>query len=170
MVIEEPISRSKSNQEQLIQALQERLRDFGLTKNESKIYVFLSKNGATKAIKIAQEEKIPRTETYHLLSTLEKKGIVKTSVQRPTRFSAVTIEKAIESIIDNQQKKIEELKLLKYDMIELWNSFLKIRGSKRSDVLKFESNMKKYPKPSRIKPSFESNLEDLREKSDVLDN
>jgi len=170
MEIEEPISNSKSNQDHLIMALQEKLRDFGLTKNESKIYVFLSKNGATKAIKIAQEEKIPRTETYHLLSTLEKKGIVKTSIQRPTRFSAVNIEKAIESIIENQQKKIEELKLLKYDMIELWNSFLKIRGNKKSDILKFESKMKKYPKASKMKPSFESSLQDLREKSDVLDN
>ena len=52
-----------------------------------------------KAIEICTEEEIPRTETYHLLSTLETKGIVTASIQRPTRFSSVKIEKAIESII-----------------------------------------------------------------------
>ena len=39
MEIEETIAKSESNQHQLVLALQEKLRDFGLTKNESKIYV-----------------------------------------------------------------------------------------------------------------------------------
>jgi len=108
MEVEETIANSRGNRDELVLALQGKLRDFGLTKNESKIFVFLSKNGPKKAIEISSEEKIPRTETYHLLSTLEAKGIITMSIQRPTKFSAVTIEKAIESIIHNQQKKIEE--------------------------------------------------------------
>lgn len=170
MGIEQPISNSKSNQDLLIQVLQEKLRDFGLTNNESRIYLFLSKTGPSKALKIAEEEGIPRTETYHLLSTLEHKGIVIPSIQRPTKFSAVVIEKAIDAIIDNQQKKIEELKLLKYDMTELWNSFQKIRGSKKSDISKFKSTMKKYVDSNKMKSSFKRNLEELREKSDLFDN
>ena len=108
MEIEEPIANNKSNQEHLVLALQEKLRDFGLTKNESKIYVFLSKYGPKKAIEISSDEKIPRTETYHLLASLEMKGIVESSIQRPTKFSAVIIEKAIESIIQNQQKRMQK--------------------------------------------------------------
>ncbi len=170
MVIEEPIASSDSNQEQLILALQEKLRDFGLTKNESKIYVFLSKHGPKKAIEISEEERIPRTETYHLLSTLEIKGIVTASIQRPTRFSAATIEKAIESIIHNQEKKIEDLKILKQDMVDLWNSFQNIRENNKSDILKFESRMKKYAKSGKMGMSFKRNLKELRQKSDMLDN
>ena len=151
MVTEEAIARSASNQDQLILALQEKLRDFGLTRNESKIYVFLSKNGPKKAIEISNEERIPRTETYHLLSTLETKGIITASIQRPTRFSAVKIESAIESIIENQQKKIEELKILKNDMIELWNSFQNISRNNKSDISKFKSRMKKYAKSTKLK-------------------
>jgi len=170
MGVEEPISSSKSNQDQLLQVLQEKLHDFGLTKNESKIYLFLSKSGPSKAIKITDSEKIPRTETYHLLSTLEEKGIVKPSIQRPTRFSAVVIEQAIDSIIENQQKKIEDLKLLKHDMIKLWNSYQKIRVNKTSDMVKFKSTMKKYTDSSKIASSFTRDLEELREKSDMFDN
>jgi len=151
MVTEEAIASSSSNQDQLILALQEKLRDFGLTRNESKIYVFLSKNGPKKAKEISNQERIPRTETYHLLSTLETKGIITASIQRPTRFSAIKIEGAIESIIENQQQKIEELKILKNDMIELWNSFQNIRRNNKSDISKFESRMKKYSKSTKLK-------------------
>ena len=158
MEIEEAIARSRGNQEELVLALQEKLRDFGLTKNESKIYVFLSKSGPKKAIEISTEEKIPRTETYHLLSNLETKGIVEPSVEKPTRFSAVKIEKAIESIIRNQEKKIGELKILKNDMVELWNSFQNIRKSTKSEMSKFESAMRKYAKSDRLRKNFQRSL------------
>jgi len=158
MEIEEAIARSDSNQEQLVLVLQERLRDFGLTKNESKIYIFLSKSGPKKAIEISTEEKIPRTETYHLLSNLEIKGIVEPSVEKPTRFTAVVIEKAIESIIRNHETKIGELKILKNDMVELWNSFQKIRKITKSDVSKFESKMRKYAKSDRLRKNFQRSL------------
>jgi sugar-specific transcriptional regulator TrmB len=130
----------------------------------------LSKKGPKKAIEISKEESIPRTETYHLLSTLEAKGIVSVSIQRPTSFSAVKIEQAIESIINSQQEKIEELKILKHDMIELWNSFQNIRQNNKSDVSKFESRMKKYSKSSRVKTNFKRNLKEMRRKSDMFDN
>jgi len=152
--VEEPIARSIRNQEELVLALQEKLRDFGLTKNESKIYVFLSKSGPKKAIEISTEEKIPRTETYHLLSNLEAKGIITPSIQKPTIFSAVTIEKAIESILHNQQKKIEDLKILKNNMVELWNSFQNIRKSTKTEISKFESAMRKYAKSERLRKNF----------------
>jgi len=158
MEIEEAIARSDSNQEQLVLALQEKLRDFGLTKNESKIYVFLSKSGPKKAIQISAEERIPRTETYHLLSNLEIKGIVEPSVEKPTRFSAIEIEKAIESIIRDQETKIRELKILKTDMVELWNSFQKIRKNTKSDLSKFESAMKKYAKSNKLRKNFQRSL------------
>ncbi len=167
---EETIARSIDNQGALILALQEKLRDFGLTKNESKIYIFLSKNGPKKAIEISREESIPRTETYHLLSNLENKGIITPSIQRPTRFSAVMIEKAIESIIENQLKRIDELKLLKDDMVDLWNSFQNIRHNSKSDFLKFEAAMKKYAKSDRLRANFKRNLKEMRHKSDMLDN
>ncbi len=170
MVVEKPIASSRDNQDHLVLALQERLQDFGLTKNESKLYIFLSKSGPRKAIEISRGEKIPRTETYHLLSNLETKGIVEQSVEKPTRFSAVTIEKAIESIIHNQEKKIGELKILKNDMVELWNSFQHIRKSTKSDRSKFESAVRKYAESRQFRLDFKRSLKKMRQKSDVLDN
>ena len=170
METEEAIAKSSSNQKELALALQEKLRDFGLTKIEAKIYVYLSKAGPQKAIEISRNEKIPRTETYHLLSNLELKGIVVPSIQKPTRFSAVEIKEAIESIIENQLKKIEELKILKNDMIDLWNSYQSIRSYSKADISKFENAMRKYAKADQLRKDFHSNLKRLKQKSDMLDN
>jgi predicted DNA-binding transcriptional regulator len=158
VIVEEPIANSNSNQDQLVLALKEKLRDFGLTKNESKIYVFLSKNGPKKAIEISIEEKIPRTETYHLLSNLEAKGIITPSIHKPTMFSSVTIENAIESILQNQQKKIEDLKILKHDMIELWNSFQNMRSHTKSEISKFESSLRKHARARKLRTNSKRNL------------
>ena len=170
MEAEESISNSISNQEQIIIALKEKLRDFGLTKNESKIYIYLSKVGPQKAIKISVDENIPRTEAYHLLSNLENKGIVIPSIQKPTRFAAVEIEKAIESIIENQLKKIEELKLLKEDMVDLWRSFEKMSNYSKAEVSKFESAMKKYAKSEALRKDLKTKIKKMKQKSDMLDN
>jgi len=139
---------------ELVLALQERLQDFGVTKNESKIYVFLSKHGTKKAIEISREEKIPRTVTYHLLTTLEAKGIITPTFDRPKRFSAVTIEKTIESILHNKQKKIEGLKILEQDMMELWNLFQNMMNHTKPEISKFESTFEKYSKSERLKKFF----------------
>jgi len=119
---------------ELVLALQEKLQDFGLTKNESKIYLFLSEHGEKKAIEISREEKMPRTEIYRLVANLEAKGIIIPTFYRPTRFSAVTIEKAIESILHSKQKRIEDLKILEHDMIELWNLFQNMRNHTKPEI------------------------------------
>lgn len=170
MVTEEAIANSISNQKELVLALREKLRDFGLTKNECKIYIYLSRAGPQKAIEISRNEGIPRTETYHLLSNLELKGIVVPSIQKPTRFSAVSIEEAIESIIKNQEKRIQELKILKNDMVSLWQSFQSIRKYTKSDISKFENAMKKYAKADEMRKSFRNNITKMKPKSDMLDN
>jgi len=139
---------------ELFLALQGKLQDFGVTKNESKVYVFLSKHGPKKAMDISREEKIPRTATYHLLTSLEAKGIITPILDRPTRFSAVTIEKVIESILRNKQRKIEGLKILEQDMIELWNLFQNMMNHTKPEISKFESPFEKYAKSEILKKFF----------------
>ena len=118
MEVEETIANSRGNRDELVLALQGKLRDFGLTKNESKIFVFLSKNGPKKAIEISSEEKIPRTETYHLLSTLQQKGIIFSIFGKPTKFNAVGIEESLSILVNNEKNRITELDLGKESIIK----------------------------------------------------
>jgi len=155
---------------ELVLALQKKLQDFGMTKRESKIYIFLSIHGPKKARDISRDEKIHRTQTYHLLLNLKAKGIITPSIQKPTMFSAVPIEKVIESILYNRQKKIEDLKILKQDMIVLWNSLQNMRTLTKPEISKYESSFKKYAESTKFRADFKQNLKKMRQKSDMLDN
>lgn len=43
------------------------LKEFGLSENETKVYLALTKTGESTAQNIAKNAGLPRTTTYHLL-------------------------------------------------------------------------------------------------------
>ena len=106
--------------EQIANSVQEMLMKLGLTKNESKLYIYLNKNGLKEAKEIAQYQKIPRTQTYHLLTGLQNKGIVTETFARPTKFEGIELESALDILINYKQKRIEELQLMRSELSELW--------------------------------------------------
>ena len=106
--------------EQIANSVQEMLIKLGLTQNESKIYLYLNKNGSTKARDVAQNQKMPRTQIYHLLNALQNKGIIIETSERPTKFEGIELESALDILIDYKQKRIEELQLMRSELSELW--------------------------------------------------
>ena len=55
-------------------------------------------------------------------------------------------------------------------MIDLWNTFQSLSFNKKSDILKFESAMKKYAKSSKSKTNIKNKLKQIKRKSEMLDN
>ena len=96
------------------------LVNYDLTPNQSKVYLFLSKIGIKTASEISKALKIPRTETYHLLSTLQQKGIIFSIFGKPTKFNAVGIEESLEILVNNEKNRINELEAGKDRIIKLW--------------------------------------------------
>ncbi len=94
---------------------------YDLTPNQSKVYLFLSKIGIKTASEISKALKIPRTETYHLLSTLQQKGIIFSVFGKPTKFNAVGLEESLEILVNNEKSRIYELEAGKDSLIRLWN-------------------------------------------------
>jgi len=108
--------------DQISNFMQEILQKLGLTQNESKVYLYLNKNGSKKAKEIAQDQKIPRTQTYHLLTALQNKGMLTIISDRPTRFEGIELERALDILINNEQKRIEDLQLMSSELCELWKA------------------------------------------------
>ena len=114
--------------EQIANSAYEMLDRLGLTLNESKVYIYLNKNGSKKANDISQNQKIPRTQTYHLLNELQKKGMVTVISGTPAKFKGIEFEKVLNIFIKNELnifiknelKKIEELQLMKDELSESW--------------------------------------------------
>ena len=71
--------------------------------------MFLNKNGIETASEISRILEIPRAETYRILSTLQRKGVVFSTFGKPTKFNAVGIEEVLEIISDKIKNKISVL-------------------------------------------------------------
>lgn len=97
------------------------LLEFGLTQNQARVYLFLSKNSQKSAPEISKSLKIPRTETYHLLNGLQSKGITIATFGKPTKFQAVPFEKSIAILVSNERTRIDELEKQTLYMISQWN-------------------------------------------------
>jgi len=97
------------------------LLEFGLTQNQARVYLFLSKNTSRSAPEISHILKIPRTETYHLLNGLQSKGITIAAFGKPTKFQAVPFDKSINILVNNERSRIDELEKKSLYMISQWN-------------------------------------------------
>jgi HTH-type transcriptional regulator, sugar sensing transcriptional regulator len=124
--------RDQTYNKQLV-TIEETLARFGLLKNEIKVYLYLARSGEKKAGEIAENISLHRTETYRLLRDLEKKGIVFSIFEKPLKFTAVPLGKAIDLLIDAQKIQIKRLEQEKATILELWQSIpqLKVLGAKK---------------------------------------
>jgi len=94
---------------------------FGLSQNQSKTFLFLSKSGPKTASQISKLLSLPRTETYHILTQLQSRGIVITDFEKPAKFETVAIENAIKILVENERIRIDELVSSTDEILSLWN-------------------------------------------------
>ncbi|MDE1729049.1 MAG: hypothetical protein KGH81_07740 [Thaumarchaeota archaeon] len=107
--------------ETLIEKLKIELSKFGLTSNQSKVFLFLEKYGPSAAAQVSKSLKIPRTETYHLLTNLQNRGIVLASFQHPLKFTALPLDKAIGVLIGAEKERVKQLEYQEKSLVDLWS-------------------------------------------------
>lgn len=140
MTITETVEEGLFQAENPIHELNRMLVRYDLTPNQAKVYLFLSKIGIKTASEISKALKIPRTETYHLLSTLQQKGIIFSVFGKPTKFNAVGLEESLEILVNNEKNRIKELDAGKNTLIKLWNIIPNYSESEdKSQENKFQS-------------------------------
>ncbi|MFB5606542.1 MAG: TrmB family transcriptional regulator [Candidatus Nitrosomaritimum yanchengensis] len=125
----------KNNFEQVRDALV----SFGLTPNQSKVFFYLGKIGAKTASDIAKAVNIPRSETYHLLTALQNKGIVEASFQHPIQFTALSIKNAVNLLISTETERLNKLKKAGPELEEIWE---KIPGATLNEEEEGEEKFK----------------------------
>src|SRR6266850_4256087 len=108
--------------ETLLEKLKNELSQFGLTANQSKVFLFLEKYGPNTATQVSKTLKVPRTETYHLLTHLQNKGIVSATFQHPIKFSALALDKAMGVLINTEKERVKTLENQEKSLVDLWNT------------------------------------------------
>ena len=139
---------SELNQyEGLVNSVILKLAKFGLTRNQSMVYMYLAKHGSNAASIVSSTLKLPRTETYQILHILEKKGVISIVFDHPIRYSAVSFDTALKVLLNSEKERISELENLKKELIDTWEQIPYIFSDKnnadedRMQMLKGQNNI-----------------------------
>lgn len=81
-----------------------KLRDFGLNTYESKLWTALLSRGISTAGELSDIAGVPRSRSYDVLESLEKKGFIVMKLGKPIKYIAVPPEEVIERV----KKKVRE--------------------------------------------------------------
>src|SRR3990172_2192946 len=102
----------------LKQELVKRIKDyFNLNIYETKVWLALLTKGIASAGEIAQISGVPRSRTYDVLESLEKRGFAITKLGKPVKYISVKPTEVIEKIkskaMNEAQENIKSLSSLK---------------------------------------------------------
>jgi sugar-specific transcriptional regulator TrmB len=81
-----------------------RLKDFGLNSYEAKLWVALLSRGVSTAGELSDIAGVPRSRSYDVLESLEKKGFIIMKLGKPIKYIAVQPAEVVERV----KKRISE--------------------------------------------------------------
>lgn len=94
-----------------------KLKDFGLNSYESKIWTALLSRGIATAGELSDIAGVPRSRSYDILESLEKKGFAITKLGKPIKYIAVppdeVVERVKKKVQDDTEMQVEILNKLK---------------------------------------------------------
>jgi len=124
---------------------------FNLNIYETKVWLALLSKGIASAGEVAELSGVPRSRTYDVLESLEKRGFAITKIGKPVKYISVKPTEVIEKIkskaMIEAQEKIKSLSLLKetqeYTELELLHNsgFSPIKSSEIAGSLRGRSNV-----------------------------
>jgi len=103
-----------------LEKIKNELINFGLTKSQAKVFIYLGKYGSKTASEIAKALQLPRTETYHLVNSLQNMGLVVAELSHPTKYTAMDMREAVATLIKQEQDKIDILANKEESLSEMW--------------------------------------------------
>src|SRR3989338_800647 len=93
----------------LKQDLINRIRDyFDLNIYETKVWLALLGKGVASAGQIAEISRVPRSRTYDVLESLEKKGFAIIKIGKPVKYLGVKPHVILEKLKNNVRKDAED--------------------------------------------------------------
>ena len=149
--------------------LKNALLHFGATEKEAEVYIFLAKHGTLGTGQIAKQMKKNRGLVYRILSSLEQKGLVEVTLEVPTRFTAVPLEKVIDSYVKAKQVEISQVEKTKSDLLEDWKRISQTEVEPRPENFTvIEGNQKIYRKIAEMIEKTENKFSAVSLVSDLV--
>ena len=146
-----------------LERIKNELINFGLTSNQSKVFIYLGKYGSKTASEISKALQLPRTETYHLVNSLQNLGLVTAELAHPTKYSAMEMKQAIETLVKQEQQRINNLAGKEASLSEMWKEipfFVVETDESKSEKMQLLHGM--GPITNKIKEMTDSSIESFK--------
>jgi sugar-specific transcriptional regulator TrmB len=104
--------------EQLVRVLV----SLGIRRLDAEVYLHLATRGPKKGRTISIELKINSQQLYRSLKKLQSRGMVNSSSEYPTHFSAVLFDEVLDLLIKTKKEQIKALKASKEELLSSWRS------------------------------------------------
>ena len=147
---------------------------FNLNIYETKVWLALLSKGIASAGEVAELSGVPRSRTYDVLESLEKRGFAITKIGKPVKYISVkpteVIEKMKSKTLNDAQEKVKSLAKLKetseyVELEQLHNSGISpIRSADITGSLKGRANI-----ISRIREMIENSEKEVIICTSVID-
>jgi sugar-specific transcriptional regulator TrmB len=98
------------------------LINLGFEQRDAEVYIFLSEMGPQRGKVLADALKMPKHQLDRSLKNLRSRDMVNTSSERPARFSAVPLEKVIDSLIEAKKEQALTLQESKEKLLSNWRT------------------------------------------------
>jgi sugar-specific transcriptional regulator TrmB len=113
-------------------AIEEQLRNFGLSSYEAKSYVSLVSLGPSEPKKVAKDARIPHTSVYPALESLEEKGWVEEVLVKPVTYRAKRPGKVKAMVVSKLEDVFQALdKIYRTDAPEEAELVYTLRGGEK---------------------------------------
>ncbi len=122
----------------------EALRKIGFGQYEASAFINLARAGEVTAAELARVSGINRVQTYRALESLEARGLVEVTLDRPRRFAVRAIREAFDMITGEKRAELELVETTKKQILGAWARLARGAGgpaSTRLQVIKGRSQI-----------------------------
>jgi len=90
--------------------LHTRLTDIGLEEKEAHVVILLSASPPLKASEVGKEIGISRMDSYNTLKRLQERGLVMATLDKPMRFTGLSITEIFQQLINHEEQELRRIK------------------------------------------------------------
>ena len=98
----------------------EALQRIGLTRHEATVFVNLARAGVATAGEVARASGVNRVQTYRALDSLEARGLVEVTLDRPKRYAARAIDEVFDMVAEDKRAELEGLDAVRKGLLDAW--------------------------------------------------
>jgi sugar-specific transcriptional regulator TrmB len=112
---------SQMSEKRIIKAL----KGLGLSNIDTKVYIFIAKEGPHRMEKIALALNLPEEKVDRSLKELQSISIVKASIDRPLDFMALPFEEVIDLFIEVKKEQAKVMQESREELLSSWKKAIK---------------------------------------------